>query len=142
MKKLYKLTVNGRKPIDMDEYYEVKQAVRVTFPFVTDCSTRIISNAEDGTTNFIDYSIVYTFLMPEHDVDVSVEYTNNMVNNHETPVGLMGMMGSMQECQMNNFGDPSIFDKDTYGNFCPECGVKKDKNKKYCPACEKRLKQK
>lgn len=128
---MHKLSVNGEKPFNAKEYYEKGETVKLSFLSATDSRIEIRTDDVSGKKEYGDGEISYSLIMPDHDVDVSVTYINDMVNTHNT--------SSMGNSQVNPFVKFPFFNKDKSKDFCPECGMKKAKNRKYCPACEERL---
>lgn len=78
----HKLSINGKKPIDVKEYYEVKEKVKLSILLPTDVDVYVSSKDVEGKKEYCDDELFYIFEMPDHDVDVQVEMKNSMVNDN------------------------------------------------------------
>lgn len=77
-------------PGDLVEFYVL---------FVTDSSISVTSN----DVKLKQDSNNYSFIMPEKDVEISIEVHSNMMNvNKDKPMGMMGMMGTTNIIDYNN----------------------------------------
>lgn len=137
----FRVTINGIAPFDGKEYYKPGQIVKLRCPLATDSRTSISAEGIDGLVERENSCLTYTFIMPERDVDVNLEYVNIMVYNPDvSPVGFgMGMGNGMTDFNQSGLENPIVANKKSTMNFCPECGALKDADKEYCTACCSRL---
>ena len=119
--------------------YEPGESVEVIFNAVmTDTSYTFKVNVDDYKVDRSNGSIVYiSFIMPEHDVEVTYTCQNVMMYHPDTNglPGMMGYMGNKESTEDVNMGILEewicpVCNSSNRGRFCTECGTPVNKRDK------------
>ncbi len=118
-------------------YYAPGEKVEVIYSgLMTDTSYTFYVTVKDHEVKYDDRNFYrITFVMPEHDVEVSCGIQSIMMynnNNNPGPIGMMGIdpLKKMREEQEKQFASAKQPDE----WFCTECGHK-NKGGKFCREC-------
>ena len=139
---MFKVLVNGRQSeFFCKGEYEAGDTVELRIPLMTDVNTRVTSDDVDlGRSEVVGGSLVYRFVMPEHDVDVSFTHYGGMMRDPtvKPAMGMMGMSMSSVNGKMNVGATDEQKSDGSIPKFCPECGAKTNGGK-FCAECGYKL---
>ena len=139
---LYKVkfdNIGGFGFVSKKVMYEPGESVEVIFNAVmTDTSYTFKVNVDDYKVDRTNGSIVYiSFIMPEHDVEVTYTCQNVMMYHPDTNglPGMMGYMGNKESTEDVNMGILEewicpVCNSSNRGRFCTECGTPVNKRDK------------
>lgn len=114
---MFKVTLNGRDfPKSGENLYNTGDKVVLEIPSMTDVnqyvsSADVMLKREDSNS----YRMVYSFIMPDHDVDVCMTVSGSMINPNYRPVQAEAPFVVCRSCGSKC---PLSY------KFCTECGQK------------------
>ena len=131
--------------------YEPGEPVEVTYNAIcTDTSFTFHANVDEKNVKYKDGCAIISFIMPDHDVEVTVESRNVMTPLNNGPYGPMTGIGMMMFDPDKQPERPAMptpeaekwtcknCGPENKGRFCTECGTPKpvDDTTWICPACK------
>lgn len=135
----YKVNIDGNnKFYGLDrEFFEEGERVDFQVVFMTDTSTSVRTDDVNLIQDPFDRCYHYHFIMPNHDVNVTVTMKSMMAYEplEPLPFGMMGMNMSMyQQTPVAEVDENNCL-------ICPMCGYKNSENNKFCGECGTPLKR-
>lgn len=132
--KEYQLMINGSAASEFfgcRPQYISGDTVKVRFPVMTDVNQSFHSDDVDlGSSTLVDNCICYSFVMPNHNVNITTKTISSMLNTGAKLVG-MPQFNSMNMQQYQSApASPQGVDK-----FCSFCGAARQGNVKFCTEC-------
>ena len=110
------------------KFYAPGADVEVIFyGIMTDTSYTFNVTVKDFDVKYDDRNFYrITFVMPEHDVEISCSTQSYMMyHGNDNNTGMLGMMQPNFEKQPDEWFCSECGHKNKGGKFCPECGSKK-----------------
>ena len=134
----------GKGLVNIERHeYEAGEEVTFLVPFLTDCDATATSDDVEihmGTIEGTYAEYKFIFIMPDHDVYISINYRNTMMNmnymrdfanpSDPVPSRFMGMTPNFEHLKGTPLGDKNP------AKFCHECGTPLVPDKPFfCPEC-------
>lgn len=137
MSELYKLDIDGGRNglYGLADKYPAGIALEFRVPLPTDTDTTVASDDVDLLKDYEGWELRCRFIMPAHDVSITISQRNTMTMNVPPGTSFVGMTGILTDVPCwGAMPTPPSADEDLPEVVCPFCG-NPTKAPHFCPEC-------